>query len=388
MTLFDWTALRTPFYDEPHRALASKLEGWVQRNAGVPETWAGQDIRAVVRQVAAQLGRDGWLEYGVLNNRAGSSSSDWRSICLIREALAFCHDLYDYVFSIQSLAAHGIAAYGSEAQRADYLPVVVSGERLGCLALSEPQSGSDLAAIRLTASHRGAEYRLNGEKVWIANANVADFYCVLARTADGPPAFSMTLFLVQAGDPGVSPGRAVELLAPRPISGLRFDDCRVPEGSVLGKPGHGLRLALEILERYRITVAATAIGFCRRALREALTWSKTRHTASGLLIDQQMTRERLADMAVYLDAASLLVARAAWEVDAGKLDALSKHSSAAKVYATEGAQEVIDRALQLFGAAGLESGSVTEGLYRQIRALRIYEGTSEIQKLIIAGTLR
>jgi acyl-CoA dehydrogenase len=335
------------------------------------------------------LGRDGWLEHAVESTRPNAPPGpDFRTVCLIREALSYCDDLLDFVFSIQSLSACAIARYGSEEQKAIYLPAIKTGSRLGSLAISEPRSGSDVAGVQLVARKDGAHFRLSGEKAWIANGNVADFHCVLARSGEGPAAFGLSLFLVPAETKHVSPGPAIDLIAPRPISGLRFEDCEVPESAVIGKPGHGFRYVLEILERYRVSVGATALGFCRRAVSEALAWSRNRHVANGTLFDMQMTKERLADMAVYLDAASLLVARTAWEVDAGKADALSRHSSITKVYATDGAQEVIDRALQMFGAAGLVSGSVTERLYRQVRLLRIYEGASEIQKMIVAGSLR
>lgn len=389
MKIFDPTLLRLPLYDDEHRDLAARLEVWVERNASLPETWRGSDVKTTVRQIAAVLGRDGWLEYAVESTRPGAPPGpDFRTVCLIREALSYCDDLLDFVFSIQSLSACGIARYGSEEQKAIYLPAIKNGSRLGSLAISEPQSGSDVAAVQLVAKKDGTHFRLSGEKAWIANGNVADFHCVLARSGDGPAAYGLSLFLVPAETKHLAPVPVVDLIAPRPISGLQFEDCEVPESAVIGKPGHGFRYVLEILERYRVSVGATALGFCRRAMHEALAWSRNRHVANGLLFDMQMTKERLADMAVYLDAASLLVARTAWEVDTGKADALSRHSSITKVYATDGAQEVIDRALQMFGAAGVVSGSITESLYRQVRLLRIYEGASEIQKMIIAGSLR
>ncbi|KYF48837.1 acyl-CoA dehydrogenase [Sorangium cellulosum] len=388
MKIFDPTLLRLPFYDHEHRELADRLEDWVERNAALPETWRSGDVGDAVRQIAAVLGRDGWLDHAVENPRRGAPPGpDFRAICLIREALSYCDDLLDFVFSIQSLSAYAIAMYGTAEQKATYLPAIKSGSRLGSLALSEPRSGSDIAGVQLVAERAGAGFRLTGDKAWIANGNVADFHCVLARTGEGPAAFGLSFFIVPAEAPHLL-ATPVDLIAPRPISGLRFEGCEVPSSALLGKPGHGFRYALETLERYRVSVGATALGFCRRAMHEALAWSRARHTPGGALFDLQMTKERLADMAVYLDAASLLVARTAWEVDACKADALSRHSSITKVYATDGAQEVVDRALQMFGAAGLVSGSITERLYRQVRLLRIYEGASEVQKMIIAGSLR
>jgi acyl-CoA dehydrogenase len=386
--IFDPTVLRLPLYDAVHRELAAELEGWVERNQALPETWRGADVKAQVRRIAAVLGETGWLAHAIgSTGPGGTPGPDFRAICLIREALAYCDDLLDFVFSIQSLSAYPIARYGSADHKA-LLPALASGRRLGSLAISEPQSSSDIASMQLVAQRAGTQFRLTGEKAWIANGNVADHHCVLARSSNGPAIVGMTLFLVPAETERLTVATEVELIAPRPLSGLRFDDCVLPDSAVIGKPGHGFRYVLEILERYRVSVGAAALGFARRAMAAALARSRERQVAGGTLFDMQMTKERLADMAVTLDAASLLVARSAWEIDAGHVDALSRHASITKLYATEGAQEVIDRALQMFGAAGLVSGSVVEGLYRQVRSLRIYEGTSEIQKLIIAGSLR
>jgi acyl-CoA dehydrogenase len=388
VTIFDHSLLRLPFFDEQHRALADRLEAWAESNLARPPSWRGVDSPRVIRAIAAQLGEEGWLEHAVSNEREGARPGpDFRSTCLIREAFSYVHDLFDYVFSIQSLAGYGLACFGSDAQREEYLPALRAGRCLGTFAVSEPDAGSDVAKIRLVAKREDAGFRLNGQKAWIANASVADFHCVLARTSDGPAALGMSFILVPraAQNLQVSP---VELLAPRPLGSLHFDDCLLPHACLLGKAGFGFRYALEVLERYRITVGATAIGFCRRALAAALAHSRSRCIDAGVLFDQQLTKERLADMAIFLDSASLLVARAAWEVDTGRVDMLSRHASGAKVYATEGAQHAIDRALQMFGAAGLVASSVTEELYRQVRSLRIYEGASEVQKMIVASTLR
>jgi acyl-CoA dehydrogenase len=388
VTVFDHSLLRLPFFDDEHRELAARLEAWAEANRSRADTWRGRDPTFVVRAIALQLGEEGWLDYAVMNRRTGAGPGpDFRSICLIREAFSYVHDLFDYVFSIQSLAGYGLACFGSDAQREQYLPALRAGRCMGTFAVSEPEAGSDVARIRLRAKREDAGFRLDGQKAWIANAGVADFHCVLARTSDGPAAFGMSLFVVPQGTTNleVSP---VELLAPRPIGALRFSGCLLPHTALLGKAGYGFRYALEVLERYRITVGATAIGFCRKALRAGLTRSRERQIADGVLFDQQMTKQRLADMAIFLDAASLLVVRAAWEVDTGKVDALPRHASGAKVYATEGAQRAVDDVLQMFGAAGLVAGSITEELYRQVRSLRIYEGASEVQKLIVASTLR
>lgn len=388
MTIFDPTVLRLPLYGDDHRALAAELEAWALHHQAVAETSRGGDVKAAVRRIAALLGEAGWLARGIAGGGAADRPGpDFRTICLIREALAYCDDLLDFVFSIQSLSAYAIARYGSPEQRA-LLPALAAGHRLGSLAISEPRSSSDIASVQLIARRDGAQFRLSGDKAWIANASVADHHCVLARSESGPAIVGMTLFLIPAGTAHLTVDPEVDLIAPRPLAGLRFDDCVVPDSAVIGKPGHGFRYVLEILERYRVSVGAAALGFARRAMAAALARSRDRQVAGGSLFDLQMTKERLADMAVTLDAASLLVARSAWEIDTGHADALSRHASATKLFATEGAQQVVDRAVQMFGAAGLVSGAVVEGLYRQVRSLRIYEGTSEIQKLIIAGSLR
>jgi acyl-CoA dehydrogenase len=387
--IFDPTLLRLPLYDDWHRELAVRLEAWVERNAAEADTWRGLDVKTAVRKIAASIGANGWLELAVGLPQPGAPlGHDFRAICLVREALAYCDDLLDFTFSIQSLSAYAIAKYGSASQQAEHLPALARGTRLGSLAISELQSSSDVAGLQVRASRQGDLFTLRGEKAWIANGSIADSHCVLARTSDGPAMLAMTLFLVPSETPGLTASPEVDLIAPRPLSGLRFEDCVVPASAVIGKIGHGFRYALEILERYRVSVGAAAVGFARRAMEAALTRSRERQVAGGVLFDMQMTKERLADMAVYLDAASLLVARTAWEIDMGHFDAVSRHASTTKLYATEGAQKVVDRALQMFGAAGVVSGSLLERLYRQVRLLRIYEGTSEIQKLIIAGSLR
>jgi acyl-CoA dehydrogenase len=387
VTIFDPTVLRLPLYDDAHRALAAELETWVEHHQVLPETWRGGDLKAAVRRIAHVLGDSGWLAHGIAGTGAARRGPDFRAICLIREALAYCDDLLDFVFSIQSLSSYAIGTYGSPEHRA-HLPALASGHRLGSLAISEPGSSSDIAGVQLVARRDGTSFRLTGDKAWIANGSVADHHCVLARGEHGPAVVGMTLFLVPADTERLTVTSEVDLIAPRPVAGLRFDDCVLPGSAVIGRPGHGFRYVLEILERYRVSVGAAALGFARRAMAAALAWSRDRQVAGGPLFDLQMTKERLADMAVTIDAASLLVARSAWEIDLGHAEALSRHASITKLFATEGAQQVVDRAVQMFGAAGLVSGSVVEELYRQVRSLRIYEGTSEIQKLIIAGSLR
>jgi len=387
MKIFDPSILELPFFDEGHRRLAAALEAWTEEHAAGLPTAATADVRDCGRRITRTLGAAGWFEHVAGRGReAGRPPVDFRSVCLIREAFAYVGDLVDFQFAIQGLACAPLVYYGTEAQRAEHLPAMLTGERVGSLALSEPDAGSDLAAVRTRAARVGDRYVLNGVKTWTSNGNIADAHCVLARTGDGGGAFGLSFFLVPATAPGLTV-QDIELTAGRPFASLAFEECAVPAGNLIGAPGQGFQYAMEILDRYRITVGAAAIGFCRRAMRAALDWSKSRKVFGAPLFDQQMTKDKLAGMAVYLDAASLLVARAAWEVDRGQRR-FSRHASVAKLYATDAAQPVIDDCLQLFGAAGLVKDSIPEMLYRQVRSLRIYEGTSEIQKLIIANSLR
>jgi acyl-CoA dehydrogenase len=389
MRIFDRSVLDLPFYDDRHRALAARLEAWVAENR---ESLAGEpalgDVKDHGRRIARVLGADGWLDYAIRNMHDPTRPGiDFRSFCLVREAFAFLDELVDVSFMIQSLACAALIYYGTDDQKADYLDAFRSGAKIGSLALSEPDVGSDVGGLRLHAAKRQDGYVLNGEKTWLTNGNIADYHCVFARTGEAPGALGLSCFIVPADAPGVSVKEDIDLTAARPFASIVFEDCVVPAANLIGKPGHGFRYAMEILDRYRLTVGAAAVGFCRKAMTAALDWSTTRKVGEATLFDMQMTKQKLADMAVYLDAASLLVARAAWEVDTG-VKGFAKHSSIAKLYSTETAQDVIDDAVQIFGAAGLVRGSVTESLYRQIRSLRIYEGTSEIQRMIIAAAVR
>lgn len=385
MKIFDQTILALPLFEERHRQLARQLEEWVEAHQYLPAEFAHLSAAERGRRYVGILGQAGWLAYAVGADDSGQRP-EMRSVCLIREALAYLDDLLDFAFSIQGLGAAPIAWYGSDAQRAAYLARCRGGEQLGTLALSEEGCASNLAAAAVTAERGDGGFRLHGKKTWTSHGPIADYHCVLARTGEGPGAMGLSFLLVPADTPGLS-GAPVELLAPRAFSTLEFDQCRLPADAVIGQPGLGFVYAMEILDFYRVTVGSAAIGFARRASNAAVGWSKQRVVAGGArLIETQMAIDKLANMALYLDAAALLVARAAWEFDHGASE-LSMHASMAKLYATEEAQKVIDDTVQLFGAAGLVAGSVPEQLYRQIRSLRIYEGTSEIQKMIIARTV-
>ena len=387
MKIFDRSILALPFFDDVHRHLADEIEMWASSHAELMAVADGVDVRERGRRAIRLLGQAGWLKYAVGSRSGGTSFGrpDFRTFCLIREGFSFLDDLSDFAFSIQGLGSAPIIYYGSDEQKNKYLADFGAGRKICSLAISEPAVGSNIAAIQLRAARQRDHYILDGEKTWISNGSIADYHCVFARTGEGPGALGLSCFIVPAQSPGVSI-KDIDVMAPRPISSLRFHNCVVPGENLIGKAGLGFKYAVEILGLYRTPVGSAAIGFCRKAMQVALEWSKSRKVSDTVLFDMQMTKQKLADMMVFLDAASLLVARASWEIDSGAT-ANSRNSSVAKLYATEGAQKVIDDALQLFGAAGTVQGSVPERLYRQIRSLRIYEGTSEIQKLIIAGAL-
>lgn len=382
MTAFDEAVLALPFYEPRHVALARRLDEWAAAHAWLWEKDDGEPEQTGLRVVRA-LGDGGWLRF--LAAADGAADGDFRCQCLVREGLAYAGDLADFAFSIQALSATPILRHGSPAQRERYLPGLADGTLVSSFAVSEKEVGSDLAAVGLRADRSGDGYVLNGDKAWIANGGIANVHCVLARTGEGPGALGLTAFLVPAGTPGVVCER-VPLIAPRAFADLTFTDCRLPADSVLGRPGRGFQVAIDVLERYRMTVGAAAIGFARRAADAALARARSRRIQGGRLLDLPTVGATFADIEVKLNAAALLVARAAWELDRGNRR-FAKHSSIAKLYATEVAQEIVDAAVQLFGAAGLVRDSIPERLYRQIRSLRIYEGSSEVQKVIIAGAL-
>ncbi|HET9168897.1 MAG TPA: acyl-CoA dehydrogenase family protein [Actinospica sp.] len=376
--------LELPFYEARHRTSAVELAAWCADRAELWSRPLEQSPEKAGREILSALGSAGWL--GFLDPANGSAAGDYRSICLAREILAYADDLADFAFSIQALSATPILRYGSSEQQARYLPRMASGEVAGSFAISEEQAGSDISAVGLTAQRVSDGYLLNGRKAWIANAGIADLHCVIARTGGGPGALGLTAFLVPARTPGVRVLEEVPLIAPRSFGHLAFEDCLVPESSVLGRPGQGFVVATDLLERFRMTVGAAAVGFARRAVDAAVQRARERRIQGGRLLDLQLAKGALADMEIKLNGSALLVARAAWELDRGN-PGYPKHSSIAKVAATEAAQEIVDAAVQLHGAAGLVADSVPERLYRQVRSLRIYEGASEVQRMIIADAL-
>jgi acyl-CoA dehydrogenase len=311
---------------------------------------------------------------------------DVRGLALSREVLARRDGLLDFAFAMQGLGTGPISLFGSDAQRARYLPPVMRGERIAAFALSEPQAGSDVGAIATTAKRVSGGWQLEGTKTWISNGGLADHYVVFARTGEAPGTRGLSALMVDAGTPGLEIAARIPVIAPHPLATLRFEGCRVPDGALLGAPGEGFRIAMATLDVFRTTVGAAALGFARRALDEALTRVRSRDVFGKPLAQYQLTQAKIAEMALAVDAAALLVYRAAWTKDTTDTRA-TREAAMAKLYATESAQQVIDAAVQLFGGSGVVSGATVERLYREIRALRIYEGTSEIQKLVIAGTL-
>jgi acyl-CoA dehydrogenase len=384
----DATYLGWPFFAEPHRHLAAEIRAWAERQIAPdaehePEDIAGID--ALSRQLVARLAAGGWLKYCVPSPYGGIAPDlDVRSLCLVRETLAQYSGLADFAFVMQGLGTGAISLFGTADQKAHYLPDVAAGKRIAAFALSEIESGSDVAAMKTSARREGGQYVLDGAKTLISNGGIAHQYVVFARTGEAPGARGLSAFIVEADLPGLAIAERFKVIAPHPLATIRFDGCRVSADKMIGKPGDGFKIAMASLDVFRSTVAAAALGFARRALDEAAARAKSRVAFGKPIADFQLIQEKIADMAVKIDAAALLVYRSAWTKDTAK-GRVTREAAIAKLYATEAAQEVIDQAVQIFGGQGVISGNVVERLYREIRALRIYEGTSEIQKLIIAG---
>lgn len=378
----DPAILRLPFYEERHTVLAERVTRWTAAHAAMWQRPLSCSSAEHGRIVLREMGDAGLLSF--LDPRVQSPDGDLRSLSLTREALAYADDLADYAFSIQALSGTPILRHGSPAQQERFLPGLATGTLQGAFAVSEPQAGSDLAAVATVATRVGGGYVLDGVKAWIANAGTADVYVVLARTGEGAAALGLSMFLVPANTPGVRIESA-ELIAPRAFGSVHLEQVCLGEEALLGRAGGGFAVALEVLDRFRMTVGAAAVGFARRAAHSAVRHTRSRMAYGSRLADLGTVRATLANMDVGLNAAGLLVARAAWEADHAAR--YQRHSAIAKLYATEAAQSIVDDCLQMFGAAGLVADSITERLYRQIRSLRIYEGASEVQREIIAGSL-
>jgi acyl-CoA dehydrogenase len=376
----DRTYLDWPFFDKAHRAWRDRVAGFARSE--VTALVDHHDPDGSCRRLVRALGEAGLLAPTVVADRGGRF--DVRGLCLARETLAYQDGLADFAFAMQGLGSGPVSLFGSDDQRKRWLPAVAAGKAIAAFALSEPESGSDVASIRLAATPDGNSHvRLNGEKTFISNGGIADQYVVFARTGEAPGAKGLSAFMVEAGSDGFAIAERIETSAPHPLARLRFADCRVPVSHRIGGPGEGFKIAMATLDVFRSTVGAAALGFARRALDEALGHAASRKMFSGTLADLQMTQAALADMEADVDGAALMVYRAAWTKDAGA-ERVTREAALAKLVATEAAQRVADRAVQIFGGLGVVSGVKVEALYRDVRALRIYEGASEIQKLIIA----
>jgi acyl-CoA dehydrogenase len=376
--------LSWPFFEPQHAEWAQALQGWAAEHLSEPH---GKDVDAHCRALVQQLGAGGWLRHAVAGKAYGGlqDTIDTRAICLLRETLAFHSGLADFAFAMQGLGSGAISLAGTPEQKQRYLGRVASGEAIAAFALSEPQAGSDVAAMACNARLDGDHYVLDGEKTWISNGGIADFYVVFARTGEAPGARGISAFIVDADTPGLDVAERIEVMAPHPLARLRFSNCRIALSQRIGAPAEGFKIAMRTLDVFRTSVAAAALGFARRALFEGLQRSTQRALFGGVLADFQLTQAKLAQMATTVDSAALLTYRAAWKRDQGHT--VTKEAAMAKWVATEGAQQVIDAAVQLFGGLGVVSEVPVEKLYREIRALRIYEGASEVQQLIIGREL-
>jgi len=379
-TFLDW-----PFFAEKHRVMAKALTSWTLET--LSESEEPLDVDAVCRTLVRRLAQGGWLRYCVPAAFGGVNEKlDVRALCLIRETLAYHSGLADFSFAIQGLGSGAITLFGSSDLQQAYLPAVGGGEKIAAFALSEPNAGSDVAALSTSAKLDGDHYVLNGTKTWISNGGIADYYTVFARTEQAPGAKGLSAFVVDAATKGLKVAERIQVMAPHPLAKLTFNDCRIPKTHLLGKPGQGFKIAMSTLDIFRATVGAAALGFARRALDEALQRALNRKIFNQPLASFQMIEAKLAEMALEIDAAALLVYRAAWTKDTGAAR-VTREAAMAKLFATEAAQRVIDQAVQILGGMGVVSGHPVEKLYREIRALRIYEGASEVQKIVIARSL-
>ena len=372
----DRSFLTWPFFEDRHRVLADRLDSWAQANLSQLNH---TDTDATCRKLVRMMGDAGWLEYSA--SEAGTL--DVRTLCLIRETLARHDGLADFAFAMQGLGTGAITLFGTHKQKATWLTQTRAGSAISAFALTEPQSGSDVANSTMTATRDGDFYVLNGEKTWISNGGIADVYTVFARTGEAPGAKGLSAFIVPASTAGLNVKERLETIAPHPLATLEFKDCRIPAADMIGNPGQGFAIAMSVLDVFRSTVAAAALGFARRALDETLTRVTKRQVQGQALAELQLVQGHIADMALDIDAAALLIYRAGWTKDSGA-PRITREAAMAKLFATEQAQVIIDKAVQLHGGDGVRTGQTVERLYREIRALRIYEGASDVQKIIIA----
>src|SRR3954447_27072223 len=374
----DTPYLSWPFFEERHRELAKKLEAWCREVIHDAEP---SDADYACRATVAELGKAGFLKLCVGD---ADRRPDVRSLALCRETFARYHGLVDFAFAMQGLGSGAISLFGTVEQKREWLPRVASGQAIAAFAMTEPECGSDAANMASSAMRDGDEWVLVGEKTYISNGGIADFYVTFARTGEGEGARGLSAFIVPAE--AVSVAERIEVVAPHPLARLKYDNIRIPADAIIGEPGEGFRIGMETLTLFRVTVGAAALGFARRALDEALKFACNRRLGTATLADNAVTQEKLADMALAVEASALLITRAAWQQDVGGVDN-RRAAAMAKLHATESAQQVIDLAVQMHGGAGVTKGVKVEELYRDIRALRIYEGASEVQRQIIARDL-
>jgi acyl-CoA dehydrogenase len=373
----DRSFLAWPFFEDRHRELAERLDAWCTRNLPV----AHDDVDAACRELVRKLGADGWLKPTAIDPEK-PGALDVRTLCLTRETLARHDGLADFAFAMQGLGTGAISLFGT-AEQQQWLKKTRAGEAISAFALSEPRSGSDVANMDMSARRDGDFHVLSGEKTWISNGGIADLYIVFARTDEAPGAKGISAFVVPGDAKGLTVAERLEVIAPHPLARLSFDNVRVPSSAMIGKPGDGFRIAMSVLDVFRSTVGAAALGFARRALDESVKRATERQLFGAAMAELQMVQGHIAEMALDVDAAALLVYRAAWTKDMGAAR-VTREAAMAKLFATDRAQDVIDRAVQLHGADGVRKGHIVESLYREIRALRIYEGASDVQKVVIA----
>ena len=377
----DTSFLDWPFFEDRHRLLHQEAESWCTRN--LPHDH--RDVDEACKVLVAQLGRDGWLQHTAIDpghSATRPAQLDVRALCLIRETLARHDGLADFAFAMQGLGTGALSFFGTSEQR-QWLDKTRAGKVVAAFALSEPDSGSDVANIETSARLVGDQYILNGEKTWISNGGIADLYTIFARTGEGPGARGLSAFLVPAGTTGLEIAERLETIAPHPLARIKLNNLKLPTSAMIGKPGQGFVIAMSVLDVFRPSVGAAALGFARRALDETLARASSRQLFGAAMSNLQMVQGHIADMSLDVDASALLVYRAAWAKDMGA-DRITREAAMAKLFATDKAQEVIDRAVQIHGGDGVRKGHIIESLYREIRALRIYEGASDVQKVIIA----
>jgi acyl-CoA dehydrogenase len=380
--MLDRSFLHWPFFEERHRALAERLESWAAQHCAHVDH---RDVDAACRELVQKLGRDGWLKHSAPGDDP-SEKIDVRTLALIRETLAHHSGLADFAFAMQGLGAGPISLFGTAPQKAEWLPKTRRGDAIAAFALSEPASGSDVANISTTARRGHDGYILDGEKTWISNGGIADLYVVFARTGEAPGAKGLSAFIVRGDNPGLSIVERIETIAPHPLARVALKNCQVGAGDIIGTAGDGFKIAMATLDVFRTSVGAAALGFARRALAETLKRATSRELFGAPMSELQMVQGHIADMALEIDAAALLVYRAAWTKELGAAR-VTREAAMAKLYATEAAQRVIDAAVQIHGGDGVRAGHPVETLYREIRALRIYEGASDVQKVVIARSV-